>query len=157
VKLATQREKREALENFHMQYIGEVGPHWLNSMNEAQRDAWFLREAKAFLAEHPFLSMQLAAAKIEVFVRTMGRWGELVFAFAVLGGALSIRHAPVMMLALWVGTYIAPFALIICYYNRYRAPIEPLLVILSLFAVHRLSTLFRNWMQSQSKFVAVTD
>lgn len=155
VKLATQKEKRQALENFHMQYIGEVGPDTLNSMNEAQRDAWLMKEAKAFLAKHPFLLMQLAAAKIEVFVRTMGRWGELVFAFAVLGGALSIRHAPVMMLALWVGTYIAPFALIICYFNRYRAPIEPLLVILSLFAVHRLSTLFRNWMQSQSKFVAV--
>ena len=155
VKLATQKEKRRALENFHMQYIGEVGPDRLNSMNEAQRDAWFMKETVSFLKEHPFLSMQLAAAKIEVFVRTMGRWGELVFAFAVLGGALSIRHAPVMMLALWVGTYIAPFALIICYYARYRAPIEPLLIIISLFAVHRLATLFRNWMQPQSKFIAV--
>jgi hypothetical protein len=124
-------------------------------MNEAQRDAWFWSETKAFLAEHLFLSMQFAAAKIETFVLAMGGRGVLVFAFAVLGGALSIRHAPVMMLTLWVGTYIAPFTLIICYFDRYRAPIEPLLVILALFAAHRLSTLFLNWMQSQPKFIAV--
>ena len=154
VKLATEREKRRALENFQMQYIGEVGPDRLNSMNEVQRDAWFMKETVSFLKEHPFLSMQLAAAKIEVFVRAMDGRGVLVFAFAVLGGALSIRHAPVMILALWVAMYIAPFTLIICYFNRYRAPIEPLLVIISLFALHRLTTLSRNWMQPQSEFSA---
>lgn len=155
VKLVTLKNELSALQNFQMQYIGEVGPHRLNSMNEAQRDAWFLGETKIFLAEHPFLSMQLAAAKIEVFVRIMGAVGVLVFAFAVLGGALSIGHAPVMMLALWVVTYIAQYTLIICFYGRYRAPIEPLLVIISLFAVYRLATIFRNWMQPQSKFIAV--
>jgi hypothetical protein len=155
VKLATQKEKRQALEKFQRQYMGEVGPHGLDNMNEAQRDAWLMKETKAFLAEHPFLSMQLAAAKVEVFVRAMGGRGVLVFAFAILGGALSIRHAPVMILALWVATYIAPFTLIICYFNRYRAPIEPLLVILALFAAHRVATLSRNWMQSQPKFNAV--
>ncbi|MBE7444953.1 MAG: hypothetical protein HS132_06800 [Planctomycetia bacterium] len=155
VMLANRKNDRIALENFQMLYIAEeVNPHRLNIMNEAQRDAWFLREAKVFLAEHPFLSIQLAAAKIEVFVRKVGRFGVLVFAFAILGGALSIRHYPIMILAFWVGTYIAPFSLIICYYIRYRSPIEPLLVIISLFAVHRLSTIFCNCIKFQSKYFA---
>jgi len=137
VKQATQRDMREALDRFQVDYVKEVGPAEFDTMNEVQRDTWFFQESKAFLLTNPVLSAKLAITKIKVFIRIMGPFGVLVCLLAALGGLLAIRTPAALTLALWVGTYVGPFFLIICYYDRYRAPIEPLLVVLAAFAICR--------------------
>ena len=125
-----------ALERFQLDYAREVGGAEYAGMNEAQRDSWFLQEAKTFIAANPVMSAQLAIANIEVFARLIeGSFGMLVCLLAALGGLFAIRMPVVLILALWVGTYVAPYLLVICYYGRYRAPIDPLLVVLAAFAV----------------------
>jgi hypothetical protein len=84
------------------------------------------------------LSAQLAITKIEVFIRIMGSFGVLVCLLAALGGFLAFKTPTVLTLALWIGSYVGPFLIVICYYDRYRAPIEPLLVVLAAFAVWRV-------------------
>jgi hypothetical protein len=131
--------EQAALERFQLGYAMELGGVAYIAMNEAERDSWFLQEAKAFLVANPALSAQLAIANIEVFVRLIGgSMGVLVCLLAALGGVLGIRKPAVLILALWVGTFVGPFLLAICYYARYRAPVEPLLVVLAVFAVWRV-------------------
>ena len=131
--------EQAALERFQLDYAKELGGAEYIAMNEAQRDSWFLQEAKAFLVANPALSTQLAIANIEVFVRLIGgSFGLLVCLLAALGGVLGIRKPAVLILALWVGTVVGPFLLAICYYGRYRSPIEPLFVVLAVFAVWRV-------------------
>jgi 4-amino-4-deoxy-L-arabinose transferase-like glycosyltransferase len=138
--------RRRALERFQVEYAKDIIPAAeLATMDESQRDAWFLSESKAFLVANPVLSAQLAIAKIEVFIRT-GRafygLGALlaggVCLLAALGGLLAIRNPAVLTLAVWVGAYVGPFLLITPYFYRYRAPIEPLLVVLAAYTVCRM-------------------
>lgn len=127
------------LDGYQMDYAREVGGAEFAAMNEAQRDSWFLKETKAFLLANPVLSSKLAIAKIEVFARLIaGSFGWRVCLFAALGGLLAIGRPAALILALWIGTYVGPFLLVVCYYDRYRAPIEPLLVVLAVFAVWRV-------------------
>jgi hypothetical protein len=131
-------DDQAALEHFQLDYAKELGGAEYFAMNEALRDSWFLQEAKTFLVANPVLSAQLAIANTEVFVRLIdGSFGVLVCLLAALGGVLGIRKPAVLILALWVGTFVGPFLLAICYYCRYRAPVEPLLVVLAVFAVWR--------------------
>jgi hypothetical protein len=132
-------DDQAALEHFQLDYAKELGGAEFNAMNEAGRDAWFLRETKAFLAANPVLGGNLAMANLEVFVRLIGgTLGMAVCLLAALGGVLGIRRPAVLILALWVGAFVGPFLLATCYYGRYRAPIEPLLAALAVFAVWRL-------------------
>ena len=137
-QVAADHDKHLALNHFQKKYAKEVAPAKYATMNEAQRDSWFLQETKAFLHTYPVLSAQLAITKIEVFVRVMGSFGTMVCLLAALGGFLAIRTPAIQILALWVGSYVGPFLLVICYYDRYRAPIEPLLVVFAVFAVWRM-------------------
>ena len=134
--------EQAALERFQLDYAKELLGAEYSAMNEAQRDSWFLQETKAFLVANPVLSAQLAIANIEVFVRLIGgSFGMLVCLLAALGGVLGIRKPAVLFIALWVGVFVGPFLLAICYYGRYRAPVEPLLVVLAVFAVWRMQEL----------------
>jgi len=138
--------RRMALERFQKDYANDIAPTEFTTMNESQRDAWFLQETKAFMVANPVLSAKLAIANFEVFIRTgeaFYRLGALltggVCLLAVLGGLLARKTPAVLTLALWAGTYIGPFLMITPYFYRYRAPIEPLLVVLATFAVFRVS------------------
>ena len=134
--------EQAALERFQLDYAKELLGADYFAMNEAQRDSWFLQEATAFLVANLVLSTQLAIANIEVFARLIGgSLGVLVCLLAALGGMLGLRKPAVLILALWVGTFVGPFLLAICYYGRYRAPVEPLLVVLAVFAVWRVHEL----------------
>jgi hypothetical protein len=131
--------EQAALERFQLDYAKELGGAEYFAMNEAQRDSWFLHEVKAFLVANPVLSVRLAIANIEVFVRLIsGFFWVQVCLLAALGGVLGIRKPAVLILALWIGTFVGPFLVAICYYGRYRSPIEPLLVVLAVFAVWRV-------------------
>lgn len=134
-----QAAKRDVpLDRFQMDYAIDVGGAEFVVMNEARRDSWFLKETKSFILANPVLSTKIAIMNMETFIRAMGFRGILVCMLAALGGLLCIRTPIVLTLALWAGSYIGPFLLIICYYDRYRAPIEPLLVVLASFAVWRV-------------------
>jgi len=142
-----QREKRQALERYQAGYVKEVGPPGYSGMNEAQRDKWFLQEAKLFLINNPVLSMKLAIAKMEVFVRSMGVPGVCTFLLAMFAGLLALKNAVAMTLVLMVGSYAGPFLLVVCYFGRYRAPIEPLVVVLAAFTICWASRyLFSSWL-----------
>jgi hypothetical protein len=121
-----------------MEYAKEVGPEQWDDMNERQRDKWFLGEAKKFVLANPLISMQLAIAKIEVFARAKGWYGVVVLILAIVGVLTALKNPVVSTLALWVASYIGPFLLAICYFYRYRAPIEPLLTLLAVYAVYWL-------------------
>jgi hypothetical protein len=137
--------RRRALERFQNAYAKDIAPAEFETMNEAQRDDWFLQETKAFLVANPVLFAQLAVAHIEVFIRTgenfYGRGAVLagsVCLLSALGGLLAIRNPAGLTLAVWVGAYGGPFLLITPYFYRYRAPIEPLLVVLAAYTVCRM-------------------
>ncbi len=90
------------------------------------------------------MSAKIAILNIERFIRAMGLPGILMCLLAALGTLLSIRNPVVLILAFWAGTYIGPFLLILCYYNRYRSPIEPLLILLATFAIWRVIQIGRR-------------
>jgi len=143
---ALNHEKRQALERFQSEYVKEVAPTGYSEMNEAQRDKWLLQEAKTFLISNPILSMELAIAKMEVFVRSLGVLGVCTFLLAMFAGLIALQNATAMTLVLWVGSYAGPFLLIVCYFGRYRAPIEPLIVVLAAFSIcWAYKRFFCNW------------
>ena len=74
---------------------------------------------------------RMALAKLEVFVLGYGSYGALLIALAIFGAALKLRDARSWPLAAAALCYIAPFVLIIAYYGRYRAPIEPVVGVLA--------------------------
>ncbi|HSE28653.1 MAG TPA: glycosyltransferase family 39 protein [Gemmatimonadales bacterium] len=130
-----------ALERFQLDYAEDVGPPGYGQMNEAERDAWQMRETRAFLREAPGLSARLALAKIDTFARRMNWAGGVACILAALAWLLARRSLAVLGLTLWVGAYLVPFLLIVPYYPRYRAPVEPLLVALAGVATWRLALL----------------
>lgn len=134
--------EQAALERFQLDYAKELAGAEYLAMNEAQRDAWYLRETKAFLVSNLVLSARVAIANTEAFVRLVGgSLGVLVCLLAALGGVLGIRKPGVLILALWVGAFVGPFLIALCYYGRYRSPIEPILAVLAVFAVWRVRDL----------------
>ena len=128
-------EKRRALTRFESYYAHQLAPPDYAEMNEAQRDKWFLKETLRFLETHPILSLQLALFKLEVFIRSMGLVGIVVFFLALVASVPAWSNPAAMSLGLWAAAYLGPFALIICYFGRYRAPVEPLLVVLAAFSL----------------------
>jgi hypothetical protein len=130
---------------FQLEYAKDVGPPSYMAMDEFQRDAWFLNEAKDFILKYPVTCAKLAAAKLEVFIRTphvfYGVGAVLasgVCLLAALGGVLATSTPVVWILALWVGSYVGPFLIITPFFYRYRAPVEPLLVVLAAFAIWKM-------------------
>ena len=133
-EMVVHEEKREALDRFLTDYTNAVGPQGYSAMNEAQRDAWLLQQTKTFLRGHPLISAQLGLAKLEVFVRIMGILGVLTCLMAAIGGLLSAKRPAALALWLWGLSFMGPFVVVICYWSRYRAPIEPIFVVLAVFA-----------------------
>jgi hypothetical protein len=129
------KDNLAALEQFQLEYAKEVASNLWHHMNEAQRDKWFFKETKEFILANPIISIQLAIAKIELFVRAMGWFGTGIIFWAIVGVIITLRNPAVSTIGFWVASYVGPFLLVICYYNRYRAPIEPLLTLLAVFAI----------------------
>lgn len=127
--------KKEALVPFQLQYAAQAGPDDWAGMNEAQRDQWFLDETKAFMLANPWLSIELMAAKAIVFIGVMGLLGAGVIFLALAGSILTVTRPALATLSLCVASYAGPFLLVIAYFIRYRAPIEPLLTLLAVIAL----------------------
>ncbi len=138
-------ERRDALEqSFRIAYTSKVGGTQYAALNEVQRDAWLLGETTRYIRDNPVLSIQLAAMTLKRWVTVDGDIGVWLCALAAMAALLAIqqRSAIAIMLGGWVAAYAAPFLLICSYFERYRAPIDPLLVIL---AVYGLATAFARF------------
>lgn len=132
-------DERNALYRFQMDYAKELGMPEFAMLNEAQRDAWFLKETRTYLLANPVLSLQLAIAKFKLFLRILGgSFGIMICLLAAAGGLLAIKTPAVLTLALWVATFVGPFLIVAPFFYRYRAPIEPILVVLAVFAAWKV-------------------
>lgn len=132
-------DERNALYVFQMDYAKELGMPEFETMNEARRDAWFLKETKGYLLANPYLSMRLAIAKIKLFLNIPGgSFGMVVCLLAAAGGLLAIVTPPAFTLAIWVATFVGPFLVVAPFFYRYRAPIEPILAVLAVFAAWKI-------------------
>lgn len=139
-------DERNALYVFQMDYAKELGMPEFATMNEARRDAWFLKETKTYLLANPVLSLRLAMVKLKLFLRIPGgSFGMMVCLLAAAGGLLAIKTPAALTLSLWVATFVGPFLIVAPFFYRYRAPIEPILAVLAVFAVWKvLGVVFRK-------------
>ena len=134
-ELLQDRDKRIALHKFELDVFESAPPPGYGAMNEAQRDAIHFKRATEFLIEHPVVAAEMAIAKWEVFAMNFGAYGLALLALAALGAALAITDPRSWPLTLMVGVTSLLFLLITPYFPRYRAPIEPSIVILAALAL----------------------
>ncbi len=130
-------DRREALELFQMEYAHTVGGTRYEALNEVQRDAWFLGETKRYISANLALSMQLAVMNLKRFIlidHEIGVWLCGLAAIAMLI-AIQQRSSAAIVLSSWAAAYAAPFLFVCAFFNRYRAPIDPVLVILAVYGV----------------------
>ena len=127
-----------ALEEFQLAYAEDLAPAGYGGWNEARRDAWFMAQTRAFIRRAPGLSARLAVAKIELFARRINRTASIAALLAPLALLFGRGNPAVLGLGLWVGAYLVPFLLIVPYYERYRAPIEPLIAVLAAYSLWHL-------------------
>jgi 4-amino-4-deoxy-L-arabinose transferase-like glycosyltransferase len=124
-------DKRAAMHRYQIAALAAERLPGYENMNEAERDRAYLARAKEFIGQHPVTSIELAFAKLHTYVRLFGLYGELLILAAIAGAIAVARDRRAWPLLLLAGTYTAPFVLIIPYFARYRAPIEPILAVLA--------------------------
>jgi hypothetical protein len=146
VNLAQGREERRALEKFPLEYAMEVDPQGYAQLDEAQRDAWLGAEAKRFALAHPGFVAAAAVPKLELFLRVLGFPGRITLLIAALALILGFRHVRVRLAGAWIVAFVTPFGLIICYFDRYRAPVEPIVMLLALWGLWQAGTALRAWL-----------
>jgi hypothetical protein len=129
-QITRERDARLALLKYQMDILVANPPAGFATMNEAQRDAIYLARAKEFVLENPITTMQLAVFKAYVFARMLGYLDFITITFALIAGALSTSDHRIRALFLLLLAYTLPFLIIICYFSRYRLPIEPIVVVL---------------------------
>ena len=140
-------DQRIAMIHYQVDAVAAAPPPGYETMNEAQRDLYYLDRMKSFVRHHPAIAIQLAVAKLEAFVMRFGWCGLVVFVLAVGGAALLRSNMSSWPLTAMTCGYIAPFILAIPYFGRYRAPLEPILVVLATVALQRAgSGIFRRTM-----------
>jgi 4-amino-4-deoxy-L-arabinose transferase-like glycosyltransferase len=126
------KANRSALAGWQMDVMAaEVGESY-DDLNEAQRDKWLLAEARSFVIANPLLSLQLAGAKVWEFL-WLGRsllMAPLTIFGIVVGSVLAFRERRLLIPLAMALAYIAPFAIIIPFFYRYRYPIEPVIAVL---------------------------
>lgn len=132
------KDLRIPIHHFQIESVKAAPPPGYDQMNEAQRDKFYMARTIEFAKTYPAATAAMALAKMEVFIMRFGVIGLLTVVFAVIGAVMSLRDSrswPISLLAL---SYCAPFVLIIAYYGRYRAPIEPVLAVLAAVGVAAL-------------------
>ncbi len=106
------------------------------TLNEAQKDKLLLENAKRFAIAHPILTIHLAALKEMRFVLLSGRGMAVLTIFAgLVCTALAFRQRLLIVPLALAAAYVAPFAIIVPYFYRYRYPIEPAIAVLAGVAV----------------------
>jgi 4-amino-4-deoxy-L-arabinose transferase-like glycosyltransferase len=119
-------------------------------MNEAQRDKLYLSHALQFARAEPLVVAQMAWSKLWIYVTRLGIPGIVTMLGALLGAALAIRDPRSWPLTLLAISYSAPFVLIIAYYGRYRAPLEPVLAVLAAVGLRMLVAHLGNLLRART-------
>jgi hypothetical protein len=137
-------DARAALHEFQLRVPEADPPAGYAAMNEAERDGYYMGESLRFVREHPVLTLQLAIAKLKLLVAMHGFLGLWIALGAVLSGLVGLLRSDLRALALLAGAYVAPFALIVPYFPRYRLSIEPVLAVLAVAGIAWLASLLRR-------------
>ena len=138
------QDERRALEAWQREVALTVGGADYQAMNEAQRDRWFLDQAKAFVLENPALMLRIGAANLLQFVL----YGSLPVVMAILGVfgvamglLLAFRQRLLLIPLTLLAAYAAPFVIVPAYFFRYRYPIEPAITVLVAVAAMHVAQL----------------
>ncbi len=116
--------------------IAERAPDNFVQFNEAQRDQFYLAQTMEFVKSQPLIFAELAAHKYRTVVIGWRMEHTLVGLLGILGALLALKRPAGFVLTLMVAAFIVPYALGVPWKYRYRYPIEPLLLLLTMhFAV----------------------
>jgi 4-amino-4-deoxy-L-arabinose transferase-like glycosyltransferase len=131
---------RNALEEVGRQCIRSMAPANYRSLDEVERDGLYQREAFRFIRARPDVFAQLVAAKSAAyfFVGWAGQV-KLVLLLAIPGFILGRRRLEVWLLAAWIGAFATPYLISMPYFDRYRYPVEPLLLLVASYPVVALA------------------
>lgn len=130
------KDMRIAIHHYQTDSVMASPPPGYDTMNEAQRDQFFMQRTLEFISQNVAVTTQMALSKAAVFLTKFGPLGVIVAALALLGSAVVLHDARSWPLTLLALSYCAPFVLIIAYYGRYRAPIEPILAVLAALGIN---------------------
>jgi hypothetical protein len=125
------REKRIANEYYVFDRMAAAPPAGYEQMNEAQRDKEYLARAKAFVLDYPLIAAQMGIVKLEAFLTKLGAYGLVLIILAAIGSLITIKDERSWAPTLVVGTYVPLFLLVMPFFDRYRTPIEPAIVVLA--------------------------
>jgi hypothetical protein len=115
--------------------IEELNVPGFVGMNEVQRDRIYLREAVAFMMDHPAVTARLTGAKaVAYFFTGWPLYLQLITAAAGLGIVLARKRPAALILAAMIPLYAIPYVISLPYHFRYRYPVEPLLLLFAGFA-----------------------
>lgn len=126
---------RIPIHHYQVESVMAAPPPGYDTMNEAQRDKFYMSRTKEFVRSYPKETLEMAISKLGVYVTRLGTLGLLTIVLGVIGVISVFRDARSWPLALLAVSYSAPFIMIIAYYGRYRAPIEPVLAVLAAIGV----------------------
>ena len=130
-----QKDKRIPIHRYQVQSLGAASVPGYHSMDEAERDELSMSRAIQFVVTHPVVSTQMAAVKVWIYCTRFGAYGVVVLLAALVAAVVGRRDARLWPLALLAISYSLPFVLIIAYFGRYRAPIEPVFAVLAAVGV----------------------
>jgi hypothetical protein len=128
---AAGREGRRALEAWQLERLESEIAARAPGMNEAERDATLMSEARHYAATHALPLARLAIYKLELFARRAGTPGTWLILVAFIASLCMWRDRRVLGIAALLAAYALPFAVFVAYFQRYRSPIEPLVVALA--------------------------
>jgi 4-amino-4-deoxy-L-arabinose transferase-like glycosyltransferase len=134
-EIVRDRLKRIAIERFVVEQVAASSPPGYEHFNEAQRDKLHFDRAKNFVLDYPTVAAQMAIAKMEAYVTRFGLYGLVLIGLAVAGAVLAIRDPRSWPATLVVVTYLPLFVLVTPFFDRYRSPVEPAIVILATIAL----------------------
>lgn len=131
---------RIALNRYEVEALMASPPPGYETMNEAQRDKVYLSRTKEFVRAYPVIAAKMAYVKLDVYIRKFYTIGLVIVILAVVGGLLALRDPRSWPISLTAGGYSAPFVLVLSYYDRYRAPVEPAFIVLAAAALGLLAS-----------------
>ena len=134
------KELRIPVHRYQVQSLTAAPVPGYQSMDEAERDELSMSRAIQFVVKHPLVSAQMAAVKVWIYCTRFGTYGLLVLMAALAAAVIGRRDARTWPLTLLAISYSLPFVLVIAYFGRYRAPIEPVFSVLAAIAAAQILT-----------------
>ena len=134
------KEKRLPVHRYQVISLTAAPVPGYHEMNEAERDELSMSRAMEFIVKHPVVAAKLGLIKLWVYFTRFGIYGLLILAGAVVTALARWRDKRTWPLTLLALSYSLPFVLVIAYFGRYRAPIEPVLSMLAAIGIGSLVT-----------------